>query len=51
MKSMEVNTYVEKKGTGTSGCHGLMIAETNNTARVHVQRYLLLHSSGDKLSE
>lgn len=51
MKNKEVNTYAEKKGAGTSGCHGLMIAKTNNTARVHVQRYVLLHSFGDKLSE
>lgn len=48
---MKVNSYTEKKKTGTTASHGLMTAETSNIDRAHVQRYLLSHMSGDKLAE
>lgn len=48
---MKVNSYAEKKETGTPASHGLMTAETSIIARMHVQRCLLSHSSGDKLAE
>lgn len=48
---MKVNSYAEKKETGTLASHGLMTAEASIIARIHVQRYLLSHGSGDKLAE
>lgn len=35
---MKVNSYAEKKETGTLASHGLMTAEASIIARIHVQR-------------